>query len=116
MRQVRRGVFAWAFLLRNPTPTAPFACANNYGLYYKSDLTASTPVTDAGTQKSDTEMRSENRTGLTQSAIMQVAFGRVRRRVAPLRTMHLLRKQRLSKGHRLVVRRFIASVCKSYRA
>ena len=46
---------------------------------------------------------------------MQVAFGRVRRRIAPLRTMHLLRKQHLSKRHRLVVRRFIVSVRKSYR-
>ena len=42
--------------------------------------------------------------GLTQSAIMQVAFGRVRRKIALLRTIRLLRNTRVSKVYLFVVR------------
>ena len=44
---------------------------------------------------------------------MHTAFGRVRRKIAPLRTQSLLRNTYISKGHLFVVMRFIASLRKS---
>ena len=44
---------------------------------------------------------------------MQVAFGRLRRRIAPLRTGSPLRNTHISKVHLFVVMRFIASLRKS---
>ena len=51
--------------------------------------------------------------GLTQRAIMQVAFGRVRRRIALLQTILLLRNARPSKVYPFVIMRFIACLRKS---
>ena len=45
---------------------------------------------------------------------MHTAFGRVRRRIAPLRTRLLLRNTRISEALMFVVRRFIACLRKSY--